>query len=59
MVYSRKLTEESVAPGYPKLISNDWDGLPGNLDAGFTWTNNKTYIFRFSSKGFFLFQWLN
>ncbi len=35
-----------MAPGYPKLIGNDWDGLPGHLDAGFTWTNNKTYFFR-------------
>jgi matrix metalloproteinase-14 (membrane-inserted) len=24
----------------------DWDGLPSNLDAAFTWTNGKTYFFR-------------
>ena len=28
------------------LFLKDWDGLPGNLDAAFTWTNGKTYFFR-------------
>ena len=32
--------------GYPRSISADWDGLPGNLDAAFTWTNGKTYFFK-------------
>jgi len=41
-----KLTETSVAPGYPRSISADWDGLPGSLDAAFTWTNGKTYFFK-------------
>ncbi|XP_044266341.1 matrix metalloproteinase-19-like isoform X2 [Tribolium madens] len=41
-----KLTEESVAPGYPKLISNGWPGLPGNIDAAFTYKNGKTYFFK-------------
>jgi len=41
-----KLTETSVAPGYPRDIATGWDGLPGNLDAGFTWTNGKTYFFK-------------
>lgn len=41
-----KLTEESIAPGYPRSIAQDWDGLPSNLDAAFTWTNGKTYFFR-------------
>jgi len=41
-----KLTETSVAPGYPRDISSAWDGLPGNLDAAFTWTNGKTYFFK-------------
>jgi len=41
-----KLTETSVAPGYPRSISSDWDGMPGNLDASFTWTNGKTYFFK-------------
>jgi len=41
-----KLTETSVEPGYPRPISEDWDGLPGDLDASFTWTNGKTYFFK-------------
>jgi len=41
-----KLTETSVAAGYPRIISDDWDGLPGNLDAAFTWKNGKMYFFK-------------
>ena len=42
-----KLTADSVAPGYPRRISEDWRGLPGNLDAGFTWSKTKaTYFFK-------------
>ncbi|KAJ8942861.1 hypothetical protein NQ314_009924 [Rhamnusium bicolor] len=41
-----RLTEESVAPGYPKLISENWPGLPGNIDAAFTYKNGKTYFFK-------------
>jgi len=41
-----KLTETSVEPGYPRSTSEDWDGLPANLDASFTWTNGKTYFFK-------------
>ena len=44
-----KLTETSVAPGYPRSTSADWDGLPANLDASFTWTNGKTYFFKGST----------
>jgi len=40
-----KLTDDSVEDGYPRDISRDWDGLPGNIDAGFTWKNGKTYLF--------------
>ena len=40
-----KLTEDSVDDAYPRDISTDWDGLPGNLDGAFTWKNGKTYIF--------------
>ena len=32
-----KLTDTSVASGYPRSVSDDWEGLPGNLDAAFTW----------------------
>ena len=52
-----KLTDTSVEAGYPRTISRDWDGLPANLDAAFTWTNGKTYFFkgdqywRFSQRG--------
>lgn len=41
-----RLTEESVAAGYPKLISEGWPGLPGNIDAAFTYKNGKTYFFK-------------
>jgi len=41
-----KLSDDGVAPGYPRPISSDWNGLPSNLDAAFTWTNGKTYIFK-------------
>ena len=41
-----KLTDVSVAPGYPKYIFQGWEGLPSNLDAAFTWTNGKTYFFK-------------
>lgn len=41
-----KLTDDSIAPGYPKYIHNVWSGLPSNIDASFTWTNGKTYFFR-------------
>ncbi|KAL1513726.1 hypothetical protein ABEB36_003098 [Hypothenemus hampei] len=41
-----RLTEESIAPGYPKIISDGWPGLPGNIDAAFTYKNGKTYFFK-------------
>ena len=41
-----KLTDDSLASGYPRSISRDWDGLPGNLDAAFTWINGRTYFFK-------------
>jgi len=41
-----KLTDDSIADGYPKSVSRDWNGLPRNIDAAFTWTNGKTYIFK-------------
>ena len=41
-----RLTDESIANGYPRRISRDWDRLPSNLDAAFTWTNGKTYFFK-------------
>merc|ERR1711915_83895 len=41
-----KLTDDAVAPGYPRYISSDWPGLADNLDASFTWTNGFTYFFK-------------
>uniref|UniRef100_A0A182S6F1 Peptidase metallopeptidase domain-containing protein n=1 Tax=Anopheles maculatus TaxID=74869 RepID=A0A182S6F1_9DIPT len=46
-----KLTENAVAEGYPKKISDGWPGLPGmyllcNIDAAFTYKNGKTYFFQ-------------
>lgn len=41
-----RLTEEGVAAGYPRLISRAWPGLPGNIDAAFTYKNGKTYFFK-------------
>ena len=42
-----KVTESfRVEPGYPRNTSDDWNGLPANLDASFTWTDGKTYFFK-------------
>ncbi|XP_049307228.1 matrix metalloproteinase-14 isoform X1 [Bactrocera dorsalis] len=41
-----RLTENSIADGYPKLISDGWAGLPGDIDAAFTYKNGKTYFFK-------------
>lgn len=41
-----KLTDDSVAEGYPKPISSGWPGLPGGIDAAFTYKNGKTYFFK-------------
>ena len=42
-----RLTSDSVASGYPRSTSADWEGLPAGLDAGFTWPETSaTYIFK-------------
>lgn len=41
-----KLTDDSVAPGYPKNVKEFWGNLPGNIDASFTWSNGKSYFFK-------------
>jgi len=44
--YYWKLTEDSVAAGYPRNITEFWSGLPGQIDASFTWNNGKSYFFK-------------
>ena len=41
-----RLTDDGMAPGYPKTISKSWPGLPSNIDAAFTYKNGKTYFFK-------------
>jgi matrix metalloproteinase-14 (membrane-inserted) len=41
-----RLTENAVAEGYPRKISEGWPGLPNNIDAAFTYKNGKTYFFK-------------
>ena len=41
-----KLTDSKMDPGYPRFISDDWRGIPNNLDAAFTWTNGQIYFFK-------------
>ena len=40
-----RLTDDSVAKGYPKKTARVWKGLPDKIDASFTWKNGKTYFF--------------
>ncbi|XP_070571970.1 matrix metalloproteinase-14-like isoform X1 [Ptychodera flava] len=37
---------ERVDPGYPKLISENWVGIPNDIDAAFEWTDGFTYFFK-------------
>ena len=44
-----KMSEDSIQlkSGYPRKISDDWPGLPDNIDAAFMWPDNyKTYFFK-------------
>ena len=41
-----KLTEDSIAPGFPRSIQQDWGGLPSGIQASFSWVNGKTYFFK-------------
>merc|ERR1712107_334153 len=39
--------ENAIADGYPRKISDDWSGLPSNIDAAVTWPDNgMTYFFK-------------
>ncbi|KAG8201982.1 hypothetical protein JTE90_027454 [Oedothorax gibbosus] len=40
-----EIEETGIVDG-PRKISDDWDGMPGNIDAAMTWTNGKTYFFK-------------
>lgn len=40
------LTERGLAPGYPKLISGHWKGLPADVDAAFTYRDGRTYFLK-------------
>ncbi|XP_023247076.1 matrilysin-like, partial [Copidosoma floridanum] len=42
--YYWKLTSNGIETGYPRLIKSSWKALPGNIDAAFTYKNNKTYF---------------
>ncbi|KAI2810198.1 calcium ion binding [Blomia tropicalis] len=44
--YYWRVEANGIADGYPKRISTDWDGLPGNLDAALTWADGKTFFFK-------------
>ena len=42
-----KLIDTKIAPGYPKTISENWPGLPNNIDAAVTWrAKDVTYFFK-------------
>jgi matrix metalloproteinase-14 (membrane-inserted) len=41
------MTDDSVAPGYPRKISDSWPGLPSNIDAALTWkSTGYTFFFK-------------
>lgn len=44
--YYWEIQQSGIADGYPRKISTDWSGLPGDLDAALTWTNGKTFFFK-------------
>lgn len=41
-----KLNQLSYESGYPRNISQDWDGLPGHIDAAVTDYDGDTYFFK-------------
>ena len=47
-----KLTKDSVAPGYPRKIYQDWRGVPSNIDAAFTWESTRYILFTLLCKYF-------
>ena len=51
-----KVTDTSIAPGYPRSISADWDGLPSNLDAAITLTYNERHTYFFKGDKYWRFS---
>lgn len=41
-----EILQNGIADGYPRKISTDWSGLPGDMDAALTWANGKTFFFK-------------
>ncbi|XP_064455146.1 stromelysin-3-like [Ornithodoros turicata] len=44
--YYWKIENDGVAEGYPRMIRDDWEGLPGDIDAALTWSDGKTFFFK-------------
>ena len=44
-----------MEPGYPRKISEDWPGLPNNIDAAVTWSGNNLTTF-FKGSQFWMFS---
>ena len=47
-----EIGENGILPGYPRLIKDDWKGLPDNIDAAVTMPdirkkNSKDFIYIF------------
>lgn len=36
----------SIDPGYPRLISRAWRGVPNDIEAAFKWHSGRTYFFK-------------
>ena len=53
--YYFKVEANGLADGYPRKISADWDGLPGNLDAALTWADGKTFFFKVTPDAIYFF----
>lgn len=45
--YYWRIGDAGIDRGYPRLISQDWQGLPDNLDSAVTWREEgRTYFFK-------------
>jgi len=53
-----KLTERAYEVGYPRKISQDWDGLPDTIDAAVTDYDGDTYFLKVTKPQHY-FQVLN